>query len=193
MTVNEVIVGAARLIGRAQAADYLSSPESFSVTDAEKEEAESLARGLLLYYNAVIDELARGYFPLFAEQTFTSPDGSYSFSDFDYTPLKIRKIFSEDGLPVKWRLRAGGFTTCAKTVTVAYEYAPDSAALSDEFSYPEYAVGVYLVQCGVAAEYFLVTGDGIAYKAWEGKYRDEIENFLRRNPEKNRVPPRRWI
>ncbi|MDE7380052.1 MAG: hypothetical protein K2N14_03265, partial [Clostridia bacterium] len=63
----------------------------------------------------------------------------------------------------------------------------------DDFFYPVFAVSARLVEYGMAAEYFLVNGDGAGYTAWEAKYRGEIENLLSRAGVKGRIPPRRWI
>ena len=147
MEVKEILCRTMRLIGRTDAADCVEN-------DSPTDEAARLKRALLTYLNAVLDELARGYFPLDTEEEMCSENGVYALADF----LKAPEL-TED----------------------------------DEFFYPVFAVSPRLVQYGMAAEYFLVAGDGEGYSAWESKYREEIEMLLSRSGVRERIPPRRWI
>lgn len=185
MTVKEMICRTMRLTGRVAAADSLEST-------APSDEAVRLKRALLTYLNAVLDELARGYFPLDTEEEMSSEDGVYAFSDFLKEPVKINRV-TDGKNPVKWHISPDYLHTDAKNITVYYEYLPPVLSDTDEFFYPVFAVGPRLVEYGMAAEYFLVAGDGEAYAAWESKYRAEIEALLSRSSVKERIPPRRWI
>ncbi|MDE7087434.1 MAG: hypothetical protein K2O67_04495, partial [Clostridia bacterium] len=126
------------------------------------------------------------------EEEMTSESGEYAFADFLKGPLKINRV-TDGKNPIEWHISPNYLHTKAKKVTVYYEYAPPVLGEDDDFFYPVFAVGERLVEYGMAAEYFLVMGDGAGYSAWENKYRNEIENLLSRSSVKDRIPPRRWI
>ena len=186
-----------RLVGREDAADAIASVvpaygDDGVQTDSLPDEAVRLKRAFLTYLNAVLDELARGYFPLDTEEEMTSENGVYAFSQFLKGPIRINRV-TEDEKPIGWHISPNYLHTKAKKVTVYYEYSPPTLTEEDEFFYPVFAVSARLVEYGMAAEYFLVAGDGSAYSAWENKYRNEIENLLAKSSVRGRIPPRRWI
>ncbi len=185
MKVKEILCRTMRLVGRTAAAD---SVESGAPTD----EAVRLKRALLTYLNAVLDELARGYFPLDTEEEMSSGNGVYAFADFLKAPLKINRV-TDGNSPVGWHISPDYLYADAKNITVYYEYLPPVLGEDDDFFYPVFAVSPRLVEYGMAAEYFLVAGDGEGYNAWESKYRGEIEMLLSRSSVRERIPPRRWI
>ena len=186
MKVKDVICEALRLVGRADAAEAISADEQLS------DEVLRLNRACLTYLNAVLDELARGYFPLDYEEDMSGDDGKFAFSAFSRKPLEIKRV-TAGGKPVKWRICPDYLVAEACAVTVFYTYAPQTLTGEDEFFYPNFAVGERLVEYGIAAEYFLVLGDATSSSAWENKYRNEIENLLSRSNIRGRIPPRRWI
>lgn len=185
MKVIEIICETMRLAGRTSAADSI---ENGCPTD----EAARLKRALLTYLNAVLDELARGYFPLDTEEKMSSDDGVYAFADFLKAPVKINRV-TDGKNPVGWRIFPDYMYAESNNITVCYEYLPPVLTENDDFFYPVFAVGARLVEYGMAAEYFLVAGDGDAYGAWESRYRAEIEMLLTRSSVRERIPPRRWI
>ncbi len=185
MTVKELLCETMRLVGRTEEADAV---ERGSANEA----ATRLKRALLTYLNAVLDELARGYFPLDMQESMSSENGEYAFSQFLKAPLKINRVTDGDKA-IEWHICPNYLKTDCKNITVYYEYLPPALDEEDEFFYPVFAVGARLAEYGVAAEYFLVCGDGTAYALWEGRYRAEIENLLARSTVKGRIPPRRWI
>ena len=185
MKVKEVICEAMRLVGRGDAADLVEAGE-------ETADAARLKRALLTYLNAVLDELARGYFPLETEEQMESENGEFAFADFLKAPLKIKRV-TDGKNPVEWYISPNYLIAEVKKVTVCYEYAPPALEEEDDFFYPVFAVGERLAEYGIAAEYFLVAGDGAGYSAWENKYRNEIENLLSRSSCRDKIPPRMWI
>ena len=185
MKVYQIICDTLRLVGRTMVADNIEE-------DDYTDEAERLQRALLTYLNAVLDELARGYFPLDTEEEMSSEDGVYSFASFLKAPVKINRV-TDGKNPVEWHIYPDYLRTDCKKITVYYEYLPPLLRVNDDFFYPVFAVSPRLVEYGMAAEYFLVAGDSEAYNAWESKYRSEIEMLLSRSSVKERIPPRRWI
>ena len=186
MNVLEVVCQTMRLVGRETSADNVEN-------GTPTEEDLRLKRALITYLNAVLDELARGYFPLDTEEEMQSEDGVYPFSDFLKPPSKINRVLSGKKA-IGWHICPNYLHTDAKEITVFYEYLPPVLDEGDEYFYPVFAVGERLVEYGMAAEYFLVTGDGAGYTAWEEKYRNEIESLLSRTDSvRGRIPPRRGV
>ncbi len=186
MKVKEVICEALRLVGRDDVADAISAGQTLT------DEKSRIKRAFLTYLNSVLDELARGYFPLDAQEDMSSSNGRFAFADFNYGPIKIRRVKS-GGKDVKWSVIPDYLLADADSITVYYEYAPPTLAENDDFDYPAYAVGKNLVEYGMVAEHYLVLGAASESGAWEEKYRDEIEALLARCSLRDRIPPRRWI
>ncbi len=187
MQVKDIITDVMRMVGRYDAAEECEGGESLS-TDVSR-----MQSAMLLCLNSVVDELARGYFPVMAVESKSSSGGEIAFSSFSHTPFRIVHVRGGDGEKVKWTLTPFKLLCPAGKVEVEYEYVPDSFALDDEFSYPDPAVGHTLVSFGTAAEYMLIAGDIASAEMWEGKYRTEIDRLLALSQVRDKIPPRRWI
>lgn len=185
MTVKEVICEALRLAGREETAADMENESGTA-------ETARLRRALLTYLNAVRDELARGYLPLYAREKLHSDDGAFAFAQFGFTPFKIKRV-SSCGKPVKWHISPDYLIADGRDIEVEYSYVPAPLKETDEFSYPCFAVGERLVEYGMVAEYYLVIGDAASSAAWESKYRNEIDALLSHVTVGERIPPRRWI
>lgn len=183
MTVKDLIAQTMRLIGRSDCAESIDNPD---------DEIDRMKQVMLFCYNAVVDELARGYFPLKTEEEMESEVGEYSLENFAFTPLKILKV-TDGKKPIKWRILSGHLGCAETKITVEYEYAPSKAGLLNVFSYPDYIVSDALVTYGMAAEYLLICGDIEGSSAWESKYRTEIDRLLSLQTVRGRIPPRRWL
>jgi hypothetical protein len=147
---------------------------------------------MLFCYNAVVDELARGYFPVRTSETMSSSDCKFNFAKFTHRPLKIIKVLS-GGRKVDWITFPEFLTTDRADVTIEYEYVPDKAVESDDFYYPDATVGERLVTFGMAAEYLLICGEVESAGCWETRYRAEIDRLLSQRSVKERIMPRRWL
>ena len=185
MKVKDVLIEAMRLAGREEVAEDAAG-------ETPAAETVRIKRAFLTYLNAVLDELARGYFPLDTSEEMSSETGRYAFSDFLKCPIKINGV-TDGKTEIEWRICPDYLQTDCKKITVEYEYAPPELTEEDDFFYPVFAVSKRLAEYGMVAENFLVAGDGAAYSAWENKYREEIENLSSRSKVDGRIPPRRWI
>lgn len=186
MTVKEIICNALRLVGRDDAADAVSGGATLS------DEVTRLKNIFLTYLNSVLDELARGYFPLPYEEETELVNGKKPISSFVRRVVRIKRVLVGKK-PIEWHISAGYLCADAEDITVCYEYAPEPLTEDAEFYYPEFAVSERLVSFGMAAEHFLVCGCAEESRAWEQKYRDEIEALMARCTVRPLVPPRRWI
>ncbi|MGN1060204.1 MAG: hypothetical protein ACI4QN_00575 [Candidatus Coproplasma sp.] len=186
MMVKEIICQALRLVGRDDAADAIVGTAELSA------EVTRIKNAFLTYFNSVVDELARGYFPPSAQEEVTFTNGKKSLSSFSRRVVRIKKILVGDKA-IEWHILAGYLYADVENATVYYEYAPNPLKEGDEFFYPEFAVSERLVQYGMAAEHYLVLGCADESRLWEERYRDEIEALIARCTVKPRIPPRRWI
>ena len=186
MKVKQVISQALRLAARGDIADKMDANAQLN------DEQNNLRRTFLIYLNAVIDELARGYFPLEKVEKMHSPTREFAFADFSEGPTKIKRV-TDGKNPVKWHIYPDYLHADAENITVRYEYCPAPFGEDDEFRYPVFAVSERLVEYAMAAEHFLVLGDAVGSAAWEAKYRDEIELLILKSNLGGRIPPRRWI
>lgn len=189
MQVKNFLNDVMRLIGRPDAAEEV---EKAGDGGALSDEVSRMQRALLICLNAILDELARGYFPLKATQSLSSDDGEYSYSEFANMPYRILGV-TRGGKKVAWKCQPLKLVCESGDVEVEYEYVPAALDLADEFSYPDSSVGSVLVSYGVASEYMLIAGDVGRAEMWESKYRAEIDRQLSLLPVRGRVPPRRWL
>ncbi|MGN0807320.1 MAG: hypothetical protein ACI4MN_02605 [Candidatus Coproplasma sp.] len=186
MTVKEIICQALRLVGEDGVADEIGGGAALST------ECTRIKNAHLTYFNSIIDELARGYFPLAYREEVVLSGGKKALSSFAHRVVRINRVL--DGKKaIEWHISAGYLYADGEKVTVCYEYAPEPLEEDDDFYYPEFAVSERLVQYGMAAEHFLVAGCAEESRAWEQKYRDEIEALIARCTVKPLIPPRRWI
>lgn len=186
MTVQDIICQTLRLVGRDDVADAVADGGELA------SEENRLLNVFHTYFNSVVDELARGYFPPSARDLVTRTDGKILLSALSHRAVGIRKIIV-DKKSVGWRIYGDELVVDGDTCVVYYEYSPAPFGLNDEFFYPDFAVSERLIRYGMAAEYFLVCGCADETHLWEEKYRDEIETLRARCVIKPRVPPRRWI
>lgn len=186
MTVKEVICAALRLVGRDDAAEAIADGKTLSA------EQTRIKGAFLAYFNSVVDELARAYFPPETQTDVQFADGKKAIVSLPERAVRIKKVLF-DGEPVEWSIYSGYLYAEVPNATVVYEYAPAASAESSTFFYPEYAVGERLVECGMAAEHYLVLGCAEESALWEEKYREEIEALSRRRTPRAKIPPRRWV
>lgn len=185
MLVKQLLCDVLRMTGRADAAELCESGRTDEAT-------ERALHAVLLCVNAVADELARGYFPLRAEEDMSSAAGEYAFSSFAHMPCRIISV-NGDRSGSTWAVRPLRLVCGCTKARVEYEYVPERFESGDEFSYPDPAVGAYLVCLGAAAEYLLIEGDVACAEMWERKYREEIDRQLSLSPAGGKIPPRRWL
>lgn len=92
MLVSDVIKAAFEFVGRADVAEAVSDGSY-----TENDEFSRAAECALHCYNAVEDELARGFFPLVKEEELTAEDGRIYYTSFAGTPVRILAVISDKG------------------------------------------------------------------------------------------------
>ena len=186
MTVKEVICEVLYMVGRYDVCEDLKEGAPLY------EDEVRLRDACLRFFNAVVNELARGYFPVYFEEKLLSDNGKFHFLDFWFTPLEIKEV-TANAKPIKWSVVANYLLADAKEINVCYSYVPDELTIDSKVLYHNAAVTKNLIEYGMIAEYYLAMGDAVSYELWENKYREEIENLLSRSKVRGRIPPRRWI
>ena len=186
MKVKDIIVNALKLVGREDVASTLTTGGT------PVGEAAEAVETLTYCFNAVEDELARFYFPLKNEETFTSYSGQYPYKIFSYRPVRILNVQS-CGADTAYEVFPEYLKSAASPITVKYEYSPPAKKLSGESAYDGCIVGERLVAYGAASEYCLINGEVQMANLFESKYREEIDRARQKCAADSRIPPRRWV
>ena len=187
MLVSDVVKTALILVGRKDAADAVDTQSYLQDTSLSH-----AVTAMLHCYNAVEDELARGFFPLETEQNFNTINGTVKFASFTHAPIKIVSVAS-DGKKVGYRIYPEYLDADAKYITVRYMYCPVKKQLTDESDYGGYPVGERMLAMGAAAEYCLIEGAFEDSENWEKRYRDEIARFRSYEKAEGYIPARAWV
>lgn len=185
MRVKDIIISALKVLGRLELAEKLSAGVEFTAEESEK------INTLLYCYNAVEDEVARCYIPLYACDTLTGDGGEFYYLSFTHAPVKIKRVTS-GGENIDYKRFPLFLRADAAEICVEYEYSPRKKDLGDGCEFPDGA-GEHLFVCGTAAEYCLVNGEVEAAALWESKYRRCIDEAQGRTASAGYIPPRRWI
>lgn len=158
----------------------------------ESDEEYTRAIGALLHcFNAVEDELSRGYFPLVCSEEVTVSDGKLYYTALSRTPVKILRLHSL-GRAARFAAEPEYLAAKDGVYTIEYAYCPLEKSLEESSDYDESVVGTRLIAYGVCAEYCLITGAYEASECWEARYVRETER-LRPLPHGGRIPARRWV
>ena len=166
--------------------------EKFRAGGDDSDEEYNRAIGALLHcFNAVEDELARGYFPLVCSEKIKVSGGSFYYTALSRTPVKILRLLSGNRA-VKFFTEPEYLAAKDGEYTIEYAYCPLEKSLDDSSDYDESAVGSRLIAYGVCAEYCLITGAYEASECWEARYVRETER-LRPLPVGGHIPARRWV
>lgn len=190
MLVSDVIKTALAFLDRQDAADKITAG-----TYASDEEVSRLVTALLHCFNAVEDELARGYFKLSYEEALPAVNGKMYYTLFSKTPYKIlsMKRDGEDAEFREYKICPEYIEAEAGVYIVSYLFSPSKKTLEDSSDFPGYPIGERMLAYGIAAEYCLISGDLEASESWESRYRAEIERFRPREKADGVLPARYWI
>ena len=159
--------------------------------DVADEEYTRAVSALVHCFNAVEDELARGYFPLTCSEQITVSEGRFYYTSLTRTPVKILRLLN-DGRDERFVTEPEYLAAADGEYTVEYAYCPLTKSLGDSSDYDESKVGSRLIAYGICAEYCLITGAYEASECWEARYVRETER-LRPLPRGGRIPARRWV
>lgn len=186
MKIKEIVFTALRLLGRGEVAAALEDGEALS------KEATGTEESLLYCVNAVIDELARYYFPLVHREQLDLISGKVNFSRFAFRPVKILSV-TANGKKSEYKVYPQYLTADGATAEVEYEYAPDKKGLEDDCDYAGFDVSERLIADGAVAEFCILNGEVSAAEYWEGEYRREIDRARAKYRRAAKIPPRRWV
>lgn len=159
--------------------------------DDDDEEYNRAIDALVHCFNAVEDELARGYFPLVCREEITVSGGKFYYTSLSHTPVKILSLLKCRQM-VKFCTEPQYLSADDGEYTIEYAYCPLEKSLDDSSDYDEAIVGARLIAYGVCAEYCLITGAYEASECWEARYVRETER-LRPLPRGGHISARRWV
>lgn len=186
MLVSDVI---AQSLAFLDMEEYL---QKFRAGGDEGDEEYTRAVGALLHcFNAVEDELSRGYFLLVWSEEIAISGGKFYYTSLSRTPVKILRLLSS-GRAAKFVTEPEYLAARDGEYTIEYAYCPAQKSLEDSSDYDISVVGPRLIAYGICAEYCLITGAYEASECWEARYVREAER-LRPLPRGGRIPARRWV
>ena len=131
MTVKEILVVAAGMLGRTEVAGFL---ESGVGTDVKALENERTA--LVRCYNLIESEMALDYRPLRYCEAFTSDNGYIAYSALTKRPIEVEKVLYS-GASVPFTAQTEGVKTKSGAVEIVYRFAPARKTAEDESDYSE--------------------------------------------------------
>lgn len=186
MTVNEILIIAAELVGESDVAVYLSGKAP--------QDAEYCKNTVALFkrcYDITVDELACEFFPLLQTEKVSAADGKIFYKDLLFTPLRIRNVRCENGEKCAYKLNIDYLSVNKPHVEIVYEYRPKKQKLTDTAYYTDGILGEYGLSYGIAAEFCLERGRITDADIWQNKYAAAVKGRLRER--KNlKIPARNW-
>lgn len=185
MKVKEIIITALNYVDRGDISAALSDGAALS------DEQDSAVKTMLFCYNAVENELARYYFPLEHTQNLVSPTGSYSYTGFMYSPVKILGV-TDNGKAVDYTVNPKELRTESKKITVCYSYVPQKKTIDGDSAFSGMLADEAVIAAGAASEYCLLNGEISLAELWESRYRGAIDRASKNFTGLN-IPPRRWV
>lgn len=183
MKVKEILCAAAGMLGRADAAAFLSDGVGADVRALEGE-----VSALLRAYNLTESETALVYRPLRLSEKVSSADGTIAYSAFSERPVNVEKV-RKGGEEVDFTLLADALKTAAGEVEVLYRYAPAAKTAEDD---SEYGQGeARALALGTCCEYALSSGLYDEAVLWDKRYKDALAALCRARG--GTLKARRWV
>lgn len=183
MKVREILCAAAGMLGRADAAAFLTDGVGADVRALEGE-----VSALLRAYNLTESETALVYRPLRLSEKVSSADGTIAYSAFSERPVNVEKV-RKGGEEVDFTLLTDALKTAAGEVEVLYRYAPAAKTAEDD---SEYGQGeARALALGTCCEYALSSGLYDEAVLWDKRYKDALAALCRACG--GTLKARRWV
>jgi len=198
MTLKDCIVCAAESLNLDAVAESLkndTSPEMLSDSDArELEQLLSCAR-------SAVNEVACEYAHLLtSENVQADTNGRIPFTALSKPIVEIVTVHSgRKSIPFRCYCDGIAPTPDAERrfaegaeYGVTYAYIPSASELSDEIDFGNGKINPRTVGYGIAAEYYIRSGEASEAVLWDARYKDAMVAAAKRRREQ-RVKPRRWL
>ena len=183
MKVREILCAAAGMLGRVDAAAFLTDGVGADVRALEGE-----VSALLRAYNLTESETALVYRPLRLSEKVSSADGTIAYSALSERPVNVEKV-RKGGEEVDFTLLADALKTAAGEVEVLYRYAPAAKTAEDD---SEYGQGeARALALGTCCEYALSSGLYVEAVLWDKRYKDALAALCRARG--GTLKARRWV
>jgi hypothetical protein len=136
---------------------------------------------LMQCFNAVENELAVDYLPLYHEDTVQTETGAVFYTEFSRKPVRILGVKDEKGNALKYTIFPEYLKAQAGKIVVRYTYAPEAKNVYSESDYRLQA-SERLLAFGVATEYCLMRGRFEEASIWEKKYKQALKTAYKAYP-----------
>lgn len=185
MKVRDVLINVRELLNLPIDVHYNITGEAFG--SAGQEEVNTLVR----CFNAVENELAVDYLPLYQEDTVQTDTGAIFYTDFSRRPVRIAEVRDENGNAVKYKIFPQYLKTQKGKTVIRYSYAPEEKFLYSDSEY-SLEIAQRLLEFGIATEYCLMRGMFEEASVWEKKYKQALKTAYKAYPSVI-LRSRRWL
>ena len=183
MTVKEVVIAAANLVGGAESVQaYL---------DGQNNAGETETNALVRAFNMVESELALDFIPLLVEEKQKVVGGKVAYASLTKKLARIVEARDLDGRKLAFETFPTALRVKAKEVIVQYAYLPEEKGLEDGVEY-ESRVSKALLAYGVAESYCGSRGLYAEARFWEKKYKAQLTEACGKN-RGGRIRARVWV
>ena len=183
MTVKEVVLEAANLVGCADAVrSYFDGGSSVGM-----DEAAALIRS----FNLVENELALDFVDLLAEEKVKAEGGRVKYTALSKRLARVISVQDTKGGKVSFSIFPTALEVGADEVVLRYAYLPDEKGIDDESDY-ESRVSKGLMAYGVAEAYCACRGLYAEARFWEKKYKAALVQVCGKSSG-GRIRGRKWI
>ncbi len=186
MTVKEIIIKSATLIGREDIVNYLTDEQN-SVPEQTIKAVDVMIRLL----NLVINELACSFIPMVCCENLSSQNKKILYTQLTHSPLEILNAYDDNGNDVLITATYSFAKVGADNVELRYSYFPQSVGLEDSVGYTERDVPSRVLAYGLCAEFAVSQGCFKDAVCWHERYADSIAELCA--PKNVKIKRRKWL
>lgn len=175
MKVKDVLIKVRELLNLPQDVHYNITGEAYG--NAGQEEVNTLVR----CFNAVENELAVDYLPLYQEDVVQTDTGAVFYTSFSRRAVRILEVKDENGNALQYTIFPQYIKTQKGKVVIRYSYAPEEKFLYSDSEY-QLEIAERVLEYGIATEYCLMRGMFEEANVWEKKYKHALKTAYKAYP-----------
>ncbi len=184
MTVKEILIKSATLIGREDVVSYLAN-------DAEASEATVNTVNIMVrLLNLVVNELASSFVPMIATERISAVDRKISYATLSNNPREILNAYGAFGSDCLLKVTHAFAVVGEDAVDLEYSYFPPQLTLTDDVGYFERDIPSRVIAYGLCAEYAVSQGCYKDAVCWHERFCGGIAEFC--PPKNKKIKGRNW-
>ena len=181
MTINNVIK---------LSCDFVNLPELkefVGVEGADEANQEKLNK-LLKCLNLAYEEICSEFLPILHKEAIVSNNGEFYFSNLTKPICAVISLKTVTGQPLKYSLSSDHISFEGDSAILVYAVVPDQLNFSDEI---ETIIPERVLAYGTAREYFLMQSLSDEATIFETRFKDSLENVVRKKSTL-KLPVKSW-